>query len=807
MKAALHAAWAAVTRRRLQTAVTAAVALLATMTAVLALGLLVASFGPFDRAFSAQRGAHATVGIDPAKATPEQILAATGNPRITAVGGPYPETSAEPTVDGSVRRGAPPISVVGRDAPDGSVDRITLQSGRWVRAPGEVVLSRAFARTATPRSGDGIAVGGVITLNGRDFTVVGIAASITGTADAWVRSGEVASLAGPDRAPTYQVLYRFAHADDAEAIRAGMADVRATLPADAVLGSSSWFEARRQSAETAALVVPFVTAFAVLGLVMAVLIVANVVSGAVVAGYRGIGILKTLGFTPGQVTAVYVLQVLLPAVAGVAVGMVAGHLLATPLLADTAESYALPQAAGVPLWVDVAVPLGVAAIVCATALASAVRAGRVPAIRAIAMGRAPRTGRGFRAHRLLARAPLPRAVGLGLAGPFARPARSAMTLAALLLGTAAVTFAYGLGTTLTRAEHGLARTGSAQVEVGLAVRQTAAESSAPPGQAPPGSTAPGLGEAGAPSTAPHVKADPAAVAAALRADPRTDRITAFSREQVRVPGRSDPIEAVGYDTDSAWIGYPLVAGRWFSGPGEAVVPTPLLRDAALGIGDSLTLEVQGRRTTLRIVGEAFSSDSDQVLTDRSTLAALSAEPHVDGYEVRVKSGTDVAAYTESVGAAAAFADVLVMPRDDDSSTIDVMLGLIATLTLFLAAVAGLGVLNTVVLDTRERAQAMGVLKCLGMTPRQTTVMVLTSVAGLAVVGGLAGLPLGAVLHHTVAPAIAGTAQLRLPDAMLAVYSLPMYVLLAAAGLVPAALGAAIPAVRAARARASGVRTE
>jgi putative ABC transport system permease protein len=806
MKAAPHAAWAAVTRRRLQTTVTAAVALLATTTAVLALGLLVASFGPFDRAFSDQRGAHATVGIDPAKAAPEQIRAATGNPRITAVGGPYPETSVEPTIAGSVRRGAPPISVVGRDDPDGSVDRSTLRSGRWVRAPGEVVLSRAFARTATPRSGDGIAVGGVITLNGRDFTVVGIAASITGTADAWVRPGEVASLAGPDRAPTYQVLYRFAHAGDAEAIRAGMADVRATLPADAVMGSSSWLEARRQSAETAALVVPFVTAFAVLGLVMAVLIVANVVSGAVVAGYRGIGILKTLGFTPGQVTAVYVLQVLLPALVGVAVGMVAGHLVATPLLADTADSYDLPQATGVPLWVDVAVPLGVAAIVGATALASAVRAGRVSAIRAIAMGRAPRAGRGFRAQRLLARAPLPRAVGLGLAGPFARPARSAMTLAALFLGTAAVTFAYGLGITLTRAEHGLARTGSAQVEVGLAVRQ-AADPSAPPGQAPPGSPASPLGGAGDPSTAPHVRADPAAIAAALRADPRTDRITAFSREQVRVPGRSDPIEAVGYDTDSAWIGYPLVAGRWFSGAGEAVVPTPLLRDAALGIGDSLTLEVDGRRTTLRIVGEAFSSDSDQVLTDRGTLAALSAEPHIDGYEVRVKPGTDVAAYTESVGATAVFADALVMPRDDDSSTIDVMLGLIATLTLFLAAVAGLGVLNTVVLDTRERAQAMGVLKCLGMTPRQTTVMVLTSVAGLAVVGGLAGLPLGAVLHHTVAPAIAGTAQLRLPDAMLTVYSLPMYALLAAAGLVPAALGAAIPAIRAARARASGVRTE
>jgi putative ABC transport system permease protein len=36
-----------------------------------------------------------------------------------------------------------------------------------------------------------------------------------------------------------------------------------------------------------------------------------------------------------------------------------------------------------------------------------------------------------------------------------------------------------------------------------------------------------------------------------------------------------------------------------------------------------------------------------------------------------------------------------------------MLGLIGTLTLLLAVVAGLGVLNTVVLNTRERVHDLG----------------------------------------------------------------------------------------------------
>ena len=72
---------------------------------------------------------------------------------------------------------------------------------------------------------------------------------------------------------------------------------------------------------------------------MSVLIVANVVSGAVVAGYRRIGILKSIGFTPGQVVAAYAGQVTVPAVLGCLGGVVLGNVLAVPLLGQTANVY------------------------------------------------------------------------------------------------------------------------------------------------------------------------------------------------------------------------------------------------------------------------------------------------------------------------------------------------------------------------------------------------------------------------------------------------------------------------------------
>src|SRR5258707_14995277 len=99
------------------------------------------------------------------------------------------------------------------------------------------------------------------------------------------------------------------------------------------------------------------------------------------------------------------------------------------------------------------------------AVAPALRAGRLSAVQAIATGRAPAQGRGYAVHRLLGRLRLPRPVTIGLAAPFARPARTAVTLAAILLGAITVTFAAGLGTSLSKVASGLSHARSEPVQV------------------------------------------------------------------------------------------------------------------------------------------------------------------------------------------------------------------------------------------------------------------------------------------------------------------------------------------------------
>ena len=104
--------------------------------------------------------------------------------------------------------------------------------------------------------------------------------------------------------------------------------------------------------------------------------------------------------------------------------------------------------------------------------------------------------------------------------------------------------------------------------------------------------------------------------------------------------------------------------------------------------------------------------------------------------------------------------------------VSLMLGLIGTLTLLLALVAGLGVLNTVVLNTRDRVHDLGVFKAIGMTPRQIIAMVVCWVAGTGLVAGLIALPAGIALQRVVLPVMASSANLGLPASYLSVYRGP-----------------------------------
>ena len=365
--------------------------------------------------------------------------------------------------------GADPLDQ-GPDLAEAGLRDQTLPGGRWPARSGEIVLERY--RTAPT----GL-IGGQLTVSGvpgsPSLTVVGYAASATDTAGAWVLPSELPALRAPGAPHVQQMLYRFASAGTSAQVNTDIAAIRAALPRGSLLGAQSYLTVKLEATGSIAPWVPFIVAFGLLGLVMSVLIVGNVVSGAVAAGTRRIGVLKSIGFSPGQVVAAYLIQVAVPALAGVVAGAVVGNLLSVPLLGQTAQVYGV-GALAVPLWVDLAVPLAMLGLTGAAALAPAIRAARLSAVRAIATGRAPRASGGYAAHRLLGQARrLPRPVTLGLASPFARPGRTLVTLAAVAFGVVAVTFAAGLASSLDRVAADLGHAAAEPVQVQLSTTTSA----------------------------------------------------------------------------------------------------------------------------------------------------------------------------------------------------------------------------------------------------------------------------------------------------------------------------------------------
>jgi putative ABC transport system permease protein len=817
MNALSRVVLAGVGRRRAQTAVLTLTVLMAVTASILAAGLLVGFQTPFDRAFAEQRGAHLTAQFDATSVTTAELGATAGLPGVTAAAGPYPTTTVRPRLGVNAMNGVngpngvnvpnsvngpngsntanlpaglelPLLTVVGRADAGGPVDDVALVDGAWADGPGEIVLdSDGDLPPVLGRRLEIPDLPGSPTL-----TVVGLADSAGRSASGWVTPAQLAALTPAGTASGFQMLYRLGAADTDAQIRAGLAAIEAAVPPGALTGSRSYLDLRRsENAETAAYV-PFVAAFGVLGLAMSTLIIGIVVSGAVGAATWRIGVLKSLGFTPTQVVRAFVGQALIPAAAGVGLGVLLGNLLAVPVLDEQADAFG-GGTPSIPPWVDVTVAAAAFAMVACAAVAPALRAGRMRAVEAITVGRAPRARRGHLAQRLAARLPLPRALSLGLANPFTRPARSTVMAAAVGLGAVGITFAIGLGTTLATIQTENNRDSSAPVVVD-AVRLPD-----PYGRPAMSGPDPAMSDP-----------DPAAVAATIAAQSGTARSYGVAETELSVIGIAGTTNVTAYQGDSSWAARPMISGAWFGGPGEAVVDTQFLRAADVQVGDTVTLTDHGRTAPVRIVGELFDLESTvNLLTDMSSLAGLEPDLTPSRFDVDLKPGTDLRGYVSALDEALrpvggqAWANI-----GENSTVIATMVALISTLTLMIVAVAILGVLNTVVLETRDRIHDLGVFKALGMTPRQTITMVVTSVAGIGAVAGLVGVPVGIALHHYVVPLMGDAVGTGMPSAYLAVYHLPELVPLALGGLVIAAVGALLPAGWAAGTRtATALRTE
>jgi putative ABC transport system permease protein len=793
-------------RRRLQTFIVATVLALACSAATVALDTLVESQAPFDHAFAAASGAHLVIDYSADTTAAQLAHTATAGP-VTASAGPWPVGPADVDAPGGVGKGGREIigggMFAGRADPGGPVDVITVSAGRWWQQPGEVVVSQSLAgithvgvgstislRPAPVESGKpGSAAPGSDVEVGpsgpsssqfgpppaqRSFTVVGIAASIsTPGVFGWLSPADLATLA--PSAIKEEMLYRVAPSSTDADLSAGASAITTGLPPTAVVSTESYLSRRLDVDRTARIFVPILLAFSLFALLAAAFVIANLVSGIVLVGYREIGIMKAVGFTPPQVTSVLLAQVLAPAALGAVIGVVIGTAASQPIMSDTARAFGLPPSFAVSPSVIVAVLFAAGATAVLAAIGPAIRAGRLSVVGAISRGTTP-TARpdGGRLRRAALGLPAPTPVRIGLAAGLARPVQAAMTLGALTVGVVALVFSIGLNGSLVRIAGQLERDQASPIRVEL----------------------PGAGAASAAAT----------VDAAIAAESDTARSVAIATEDVSVPQLGGPVPFVGYRGDASWAGYALISGRWFGGPGEAVAPTNFFTRSGLHVGDAVTLAAGGRTETVRLIGEIFDQaregrDDVVIRGEFSDLAALVPGVEPTMWEVQPKADVAPATYRSDLGDAIghiAQIDVMADSRTDESFLI--FEGVISALGIVLVVVSVGGVFDTVLLETRRRIRETAVLKTIGMTPRQVVAMVVASIVPVGIAAGLLGVPLGIAFQRGVlvlmGQAASGTG---IPESSYDVLPFVAFVAMGLAGVAIGALGAWLPARRAARA--------
>ena len=384
------------------------------------------------------------LGGQPANLTGLRALAKARG--VTRSSGPYPVVWTTLKADGETVN----VRAEGRDTVPAPVDRPKLTQGSWVRAGG-VVVEAAFADALGVDEGDSI------TLDDHTFRVVGIAVTAAATpypdsclgfcglspGDAglvWLTQADARSLASDARSLSYVSYLKLA---DPAAAPSFVAEHNppdnarpGTRPSDAPPAAlQDWQSISEQSAQlvkTQRRVL--LTGAWLLGL-LAVASVAVLVGGRMADQIRRVGLLKAVGGTPRLIAAVLLAEYVAVALLAAAAGLALGRLTAPLLIQGSAGM--LGRAAPPPL------TLSTVGLVTAVALAVAVAATFVPAVRAARISTVRALNDSARAPRrtawliaLSARLPVPLLLGLRAAAR--RPRRAILGVISIAISVSGV---------------------------------------------------------------------------------------------------------------------------------------------------------------------------------------------------------------------------------------------------------------------------------------------------------------------------------------------------------------------------------
>ncbi|MFZ1489280.1 MAG: FtsX-like permease family protein, partial [Ilumatobacteraceae bacterium] len=658
----------------------------------------------WDASFAEANGAHVTIDSDDPAVLDEVVR----RPEVAASTHAYRRTRDELDV---LRDGTPITAVYLRevaatDLP--SIARPLLRDGRWPRsgADDEIVIDRALGLD------EGIDVRDVIAIatpdGPRRFTVVGRAVDLIDCfypsctpVTAWL------DPAGFERIDVSLTSSVFVRLRDPGAVDQFIADL-----GEYGVGTQGWIDTRDDTLGIYQIFGAFLGAFGVFVMIAAVVVVAGSMATRAVARRRDVGLLKAVGVTPRQVTASIVLAHMAAAAVGVVAGWVLGGFLAPVTEVDLGKVLGTGGVSFSPARLLTALVV-VELIVVAATVVPAWRAGRVPTTAALASVTAHGT-RGRLVGRAASRLGLGPVAVAGVRDAFGRRARSALTTLAMALALVAVLVTIGTQRTIDRTFGDPTLLGAPEE---LRVYPLTGEASV--------------------------------ITTALDAEPGVT--SWFTEVEQDLALGDEPFLGLALGGDVANTGYEVREGRMLARSGEAVAGWGLLNRFGLEVGDEITVTADGEPIRLTIVGWYREAEDigEVLLIPFADLQRVN--PRIEPRWVSV----NVAADTAPEGVAAALASRLgdvarveVRPAFD-SDEIDAFRVAFLLVSLLVVIVALANLASTMLLAVRERRHDLGVLRAVGVTPRQAMIMVAAGAAALALAAAAIGIPIGWVVSSIV----------------------------------------------------------
>lgn len=253
----------------------------------------------------------------------------------------------------------------------------------------------------------------------------------------------------------------------------------------------------------------------------------------------------------------------------------------------------------------------------------------------------------------------------------------------------------------------------------------------------------------------------------------------------------------------------LQEGRWLlPSDGNALVATANIREDEpdVGIGDQITMRVNGRDATWTLVGIVESPTQrpflytnaaplEQAARDvgRASVVLLRTDASDQATQDRV--GKAVADHLETVGVRVAATTTIAEVRNTQERLFEVLVIFLSSMALLLGVVGGLGLTGTMSINVVERAREIGVIRAVGAS--DGAVLRLFLAEGVLI--GLISWAIGAVLAIPISKTLSDALGMVFLSRPLSYAVSPEGVILwLAIVLVLAAFASLLPAWRASR---------